>query len=125
MTTTTQDTKECSSCALRRPLTAYPTHSNGKPRAQCKDCMREKHYERTYGITQKEYDQMYLVQGGVCKICRLPPSGQKNRLCVDHDHITGAVRALLCDHCNRGLGFFKDDTRLLNLASDYLRSFTG
>jgi hypothetical protein len=119
----TLDTKQCSSCSSWFPVGEYNTHSNGKPRAQCNSCVRGKHYERKYGITHKEYDQMYLEQNGVCKICKLPPVGQKNRLCVDHDHQTGDVRALLCDHCNRGLGFFKDDERLLNLASDYIRTF--
>ena len=66
---------------------------------------------------------MYAEQNGVCKICKLPPNHNSNHLCVDHDHETGEVRALLCDLCNRGLGYFKDDPRLLKLGAEYLRAF--
>jgi hypothetical protein len=54
-------------------------------------------------------------QGGLCAICRTAPAAH-----VDHDHQTGAVRALLCFNCNGGLGQFRDDPGLLHLAAFYL-----
>jgi len=39
---------------------------------------------------------------------------------VDHDHITGALRGLLCSACNTGLGFFRDHPELLKRAIEYL-----
>lgn len=50
-----------------------------------------------------------------CTIC-----GDEGNLVVDHDHKTNQVRGLLCNHCNRGLGHFKDNPNLLEYARIYL-----
>ncbi len=50
-----------------------------------------------------------------CVIC-----GVEEKLVVDHDHTTGEIRGLLCNHCNRGLGHFRDDPMLLEFAAQYL-----
>lgn len=50
-----------------------------------------------------------------CVIC-----GSKEPLVVDHDHHTGEIRGMLCNHCNRGLGHFRDDPMLLEFAAQYL-----
>ena len=83
------------------------------------DKQREAYLKRKYGLSIKEYDAMLIGQGGVCKICReAMPDGQ--RFHVDHDHITGRVRGLLCTACNHGLGNFKDNPMLLIEAYKYL-----
>jgi hypothetical protein len=61
-----------------------------------------------------------------CAICDQPegaidPHSKKPRkLAVDHNHVTGAVRALLCTNCNTGLGRFDDSRELLRRAIAYL-----
>jgi hypothetical protein len=49
---------------------------------------------RQYGITGEEYDEILRAQKGRCYICHRKP--QTLRLAVDHDHVTGEVRGLLC-----------------------------
>ncbi|MGY1840686.1 MULTISPECIES: endonuclease domain-containing protein [unclassified Modestobacter] len=51
----------------------------------------------------------------MCAVCREAPAVH-----VDHDHVTGAVRDLLCFNCNGGLGQFRDDEQLLRAAADYV-----
>jgi hypothetical protein len=72
-----------------------------------------------YGLSQDDYYNMLESQNHVCAICGNP--GGKKRLCVDHDHDTGKVRALLCDGCNVGIGRFKDNPDLVEKAAFYLR----
>jgi Recombination endonuclease VII len=69
-----------------------------------------------YGISRKQFDALRKKQNYKCKICR-----KFRPLCVDHDHSTGKVRALLCSRCNQGLGFFKENTFSLKNAIRYLQ----
>ncbi|WP_375045962.1 endonuclease domain-containing protein [Actinomadura sp. NTSP31] len=68
-----------------------------------------------YGVTEHEVEQMIAEQGGVCVICLRAPAKH-----VDHSHLTGLVRRVLCFKCNGGLGQFHDDPAVLRLAADYL-----
>jgi Recombination endonuclease VII len=81
---------------------------------------RTYHLKRRYGIFADDADAMLAAQGGVCAICRVAPAVH-----VDHDHATGAVRALLCFNCNGGLGQFKDDPGLLHAAAYYVALHTA
>lgn len=73
---------------------------------------------RSYGISEDEFDQMMTNQEGKCYICK--GDNGSIALCIDHDHLTGKVRGLLCNKCNRGLGLFSDDLVLLKRAMNYL-----
>jgi hypothetical protein len=55
-------------------------------------------------------------QKGRCLVCRHKPK----KLVVDHDHTTGHIRGLLCDPCNQGIGFLREDPKLLERAIAYL-----
>jgi hypothetical protein len=78
------------------------------------------------GIDAQRYQDMLREQNGVCAICHKPEtapdkaSGKTKDLAIDHDHKTGAVRALLCSACNTALGLFNDDPALLAKAQQYV-----
>jgi Recombination endonuclease VII len=86
---------------------------------------REGHLRRRYGITQADYDAKLAEQGGGCALCGVRPEElAKGRyrtwLHVDHDHVTGRVRGLLCPDHNLLLGRWGDDPALLRRAADYI-----
>lgn len=90
--------------------------------AEYRDQKRFIHKLRTYGITREQYEAMLAGQSGVCAICgELPSTGMGKAFHVDHDHATGVIRGLLCHECNTGLGKFKDDARMVEMAAAYLR----
>ena len=74
------------------------------------------------GISHAGLKQLENNHKGRCAICDGEPKFPRVRLCVDHDHITGYFRGLLCGHCNTALGMFKDRPELLRKAADYLEN---
>lgn len=127
--------KWCADCDQVLPLAEFVRTVRTKTgyHAYCKSChnkrgqvSREKvggsrtyHLSRRYGITAAEADYLLSKQDGVCAICQVAPAVH-----VDHDHATGAVRALLCFNCNGGLGQFRDDPLLLHAAAYYVQFHT-
>jgi hypothetical protein len=76
-----------------------------------------------HGLSAAEWDALWDAQRGCCAICqRALMIRGKAGLHVDHDHASGAVRALLCGPCNVGLGMFGEDTDRLEAAVRYLRA---
>ena len=80
-----------------------------------KDVIKDKRLKYKYGITLIEYEKIYQEQGGLCKICR-----KQEKLYVDHNHMNGIVRGLLCHKCNVGIGYFEDSVDSLKNAIKYL-----
>lgn len=79
--------------------------------------------KRAYGISFEDYKAMEVAQDGKCKICGGTTLYRGTRFAVDHCHITGKVRGLLCTKCNSGLGMFNDDINLISAAISYLREY--
>ena len=71
-------------------------------------------------LTTEQYDAMLVEQEGRCLICRAHVDELPKTLVVDHCHITGRIRGLLCDRCNVGIGKMNDDPELLRRAAGYL-----
>lgn len=96
------------------------------------DCMEDAltnaYLLKNYQITLEKFREMFEEQKGVCKLCKSPGfalvKGQRILLVVDHCHVSGNVRGLLCHNCNRALGLFKDSIETLKNAVDYLEGVT-
>lgn len=134
------ESKVCRDCDKIKPSAEFNRDKSSRDGIAnyCKECHRarnkaywkkfdrkqERHqlqWERLildrYGLTPDDYAAMSEKQGNVCAICK--QSGP--RLAVDHDHETGAIRALLCKGCNVALGSMRDNPELMNAAAEYLR----
>lgn len=139
--------KRCTVCKHDKPLSEFYANrrsADGKG-YRCKTCddaartksraksegtklgYRRRMLQASYGLSLEDYEAMLDAQEGVCAICKSDnPAGEGNfpkkalSFSVDHCHSTGKVRGLLCNTCNRGLGFFKDDMALLVSAQEYL-----
>ncbi|WP_433251595.1 endonuclease domain-containing protein [Actinomadura nitritigenes] len=125
-------TKYCPRCETVKDVDEFGSNRSRKSglSTYCKPChnqviaehKREKHggqrnymLKLRYGVTEQEVERMVAEQGGVCVICLRAPAKH-----VDHSHLTGLVRRILCFKCNGGLGQFHDDPAVLRLAADYL-----
>ena len=115
----TKRRSHCKECTNTRNLSRYHTYEEVKAshhKASRKHSLRVK-----YGITLEDYDTMLELQGGGCYICGLMESSPKIKfLSVDHNHVTGRVRKLLCNGCNTALGGVREDTEILRKMIAYI-----
>lgn len=77
--------------------------------------------KKVYGISIDRYEEMLKQQHGVCAVCKEP--NKRRALAVDHCHETGLVRGLLCDPCNRALGFLRECPERINALREYIHQF--
>jgi Recombination endonuclease VII len=108
--------KEQISEYARRKWRTDPDHRE-KHRVRNRLAQRRMVFKRVYGISLEDYDVMFERQGGACAICKRTGV----TLCVDHCHLTGEVRGLLCIRCNSAIGFCSDDPAVLLAAAEYLQ----
>src|SRR3990167_2872617 len=84
---------------------------------------RRRHFkglERAFGITAPQYEKLYASPR--CKCCGVRPCSNERRLSLDHDHVTGVCRWLLCRDCNLTLGTAHDNPKVLRTLARYLES---
>lgn len=127
--------KRCKICNYVKPLTEFYFEVDKKTlKPACKDCVKirtrkwqennpeqfkSNQLQLKYGITLEEKLEMIKQQGNRCAICEDVFQSDKATH-VDHCHKTKDIRAILCHHCNTGLGHFKDSKKLLKEAIKYL-----
>lgn len=116
---------KCTKCGDSKPLTLefFPPHNKKKNGfdswcRKCRASYRNSICRGKFRDSIPDEDLIELKKNTVkCMIC-----GAKEKLVVDHDHSTNKVRGLLCNHCNRGLGHFRDNQETLLKAIDYLNN---
>ena len=138
--------KVCSKCQTEQPIANFSRRARSADglQPQCKECSRAakaewyaknpeavrqrtrewyhknpgkkiaEHRRRRYGISPEDVIALRQAQGGKCPGCQRDLTTVRE--CVDHDHVTGKVRGLLCYRCNTFLGLMEarpDDSRRL------------
>ena len=133
--------KTCAKAATRRyRLKVDP--NKGKPRTHCRNgheispentvtygdqdrclpCVKQaggRQRLKKYRLSSEEYEAMLSSQSGRCAICEDLMGGGKNEH-IDHDHVTGQVRGILCSQCNTAIGKFKDSPEIILKAAEYV-----
>lgn len=131
--------KKCRICQIEKPLERFQFRKDKQIfRTECKNCQtkqsnlrpsaiqwrkknkqRHKKYDlkRFYGMSLEQFENMKKAQNNKCLICCKVFKSPH----VDHCHVTGKIRGLLCNLCNVGLGAFKDNLVSLQNAINYLK----
>lgn len=95
------------------------------------DKTKDRKLKKEFGITLAQYTELLEKQHGVCASCFRPEKTVHNlskkvqRLSVDHDHVTGAVRGLLCSNCNTALGLLGESPERAQALIAYMERFRG
>lgn len=115
--------KSCGCLSLRRGEEA-PNYKHGlsnKDHPENKRYQREKFDKHRYNLLPDQKQLIMEKQNGCCAICGYKFGQKAGDMHVDHCHTSGDVRGFLCDLCNRGLGYFKDNVAALKRAAEYLQ----
>lgn len=83
--------------------------------------------KRKYGLSITSYELMLKEQNNACAICTIPFTDKSKYRAsnIDHDHVTGKVRGLLCSRCNVGIGYYDNNNDILEKSLHYLAKFSN
>jgi hypothetical protein len=111
----------CDDCLLARRKASDKTRQKARRlKSGHKEKYRAWFLKKTYGITAEEHAALFAQQGKCCAICGSKEPRTTRSWHVDHDHVTGAVRGILCNTCNLLLGRARDRVDILQGAIAYL-----
>jgi hypothetical protein len=107
----------------------YVKRWKARNKAKTKTQKRKDYLKSTYSITLEQYDVMRELQNYRCYICNKHESEITNAgataLNVDHCHVSGEVRKLLCMSCNIALGKVNDNVDILQRCIDYIKEHSN
>ena len=121
-----RSTKACIACCRKQIYQYYLDNRESRRqavndyRSKNPDTNRRAHLKRAYGMTIAEFDALFSSQNRQCAACQSDVPNSKN-WGVDHCHVSGNVRGILCGNCNSLLGHAKDDIARLEACIAYLR----
>ncbi len=105
--------KACNSAASRKSA-GYTEPKKSAPKGTYNTSKERSIYAR-YGLSAKAHKELLAKALNCCEICQ-----QSQDLVVDHDHLTGKVRGILCRKCNTGLGLLQDNLTTIKKVVKYL-----
>jgi len=134
--------KTCRRCGTLKPFREFYENKNTSDGrgSYCKSCMaqwqrdykgsldpdarrarvRRSNLQAKYGITVDDYAALLQIQGQKCAICSRRWTATVE-FHIDHDHVSGAIRGILCGTCNRALGMFGDSIAAIERVLAYLK----
>ena len=113
----------CARCKQVKHVTRFSRNKSklSGRNSWCKGCDAITHAKGNVTFTTQDIDHLIDASDGTCDICERHED-EVGRLRIDHDHETGKLRGLLCNHCNVGGGHYKEDPAILRKAADYFEN---
>lgn len=113
--------RRCFRCKTWKPKFLFSKDKTRKEGLSsiCKSCSSDAATASRYNMTHEALRE-FRKQRSVCEIC-----GRNGLLYVDHHHVTGIVRGILCPRCNSAIGLLKEDRGLFESAIRYLEAHNG
>lgn len=131
--------KLCRGCNVVLPIDSFSIRTerrNGR-RSRCRQCCartykeyaeknpgrsRRSNLKSKYGISEEQYFDMLSKQGDKCGLCTNMESGSATSpwMHVDHNHVTGEIRGLLCHNCNIAIGMIEKNNIDLDLIRKWI-----
>tara|TARA_Y100000310_G_scaffold327767_1_gene394641 strand:+ start:353 stop:925 length:573 start_codon:yes stop_codon:yes gene_type:complete len=125
------DKKICNICYLLKDdykeFEINQTDAKGRKttRPSCRECRVHIDGDKFIASEKRKLEAIKPKYIFTCPICnKTSIVGITGNLVKDHDHKTGKAREWICDSCNTGLGRFKDDVKLMQIAIDYLKKYS-
>ena len=103
-----------------------PDYEKNRGRVRTRESRRKEWLKAKYGLTVQQYLEMAEAQGQKCPLCERVCAKSESResgLHVDHDHVTGEIRGLLCGQCNKVLGKLGDSLEGVERFAARVRSY--